>query len=64
MGASHVTIVVQVDGHLRGRVTTSSGTDEAEAATTARAELTGLPDARHTRRVVYVPDRLINFVST
>ena len=59
-----VTLVVQVNGKLRGRVVVPAGTERAEAEAAARGD----PNvARHlegktVRQVVLVPDRLLNVV--
>ncbi len=59
-----VTIVVQVNGRLRGRVELPRGASEAEALEAARAEprVSAYLDGRRIERVVYVPDRLLNLV--
>ena len=59
-----VTLVVQVNGKLRGRVEVPAGTERGEAEAAAR----GNPNvARHlegktARQVILVPDRLLNIV--
>jgi leucyl-tRNA synthetase len=59
-----VTLVVQVDGKLRDRLTVDAGYSEAEALATAqgsekvRAALNG----RRPSKVIYVQDKLINLV--
>jgi leucyl-tRNA synthetase len=58
--ADDVTVVVQVDGKVRGRVVVPPGTDARGAATEAVAHVL---DGRPVRRVVYVPDRLVNLVT-
>ncbi len=61
-----VTLVVQVDGRVRDRLRVPTGLDEAAAteralaSETARRALGG--ENRRPRRVVYVPDKLINLV--
>jgi leucyl-tRNA synthetase len=57
-------VAVQVNGKLRGVVEVSAGADQAEAEAAARAEprVAGALEGKTVRRVVYVPDRLINFV--
>ena len=60
-----VTLVVQVNGKLRGRVEVPAGTGRAEAEAAARRD----PNvARHlegkaVRQIVLVPDRLLNIVA-
>jgi leucyl-tRNA synthetase len=59
-------LAVQVNGKLRGTVDVPKGTEEAEAVAAARTEENV---ARHLegvteRKVIYVKDRLVNFVVT
>ena len=54
-----VTIVVQVDSRVRGRVELPAGTPEAEVIAAARAAVANVD----SRRVVFVADRLVNFVT-
>jgi leucyl-tRNA synthetase len=59
-----VTLVVQVAGKLRDRVQVAAGTSEPqalEAALRSAKVLRSLPDGR-PRKVIFVPDRLINLV--
>ena len=59
-----VKIAVQVNGKLRATVDMAPGSEEAEVVPVARAEdnvakhLEGLTE----RRVIFVKDRLVNFV--
>jgi leucyl-tRNA synthetase len=62
--AALVIVVVQVDGRRRGRMEVDAGTTEDEAVARARAEIDGVPPADRTARVVFVPDRALNFVSS
>jgi leucyl-tRNA synthetase len=60
-----VTLVVQVGGRVRDRLRVPAGLGEAAATERALASETArraLGDAARPRRVVYVPDRLINLV--
>ncbi|HSR23637.1 MAG TPA: leucine--tRNA ligase [Candidatus Eisenbacteria bacterium] len=63
-----VTLVVQVGGRVRDRLRVPAGLDEAAAtrlalaSEAARRALGGGAGAARPRRVVYVPDRLINLV--
>jgi leucyl-tRNA synthetase len=63
--AEEFTLVVQVNGKVRDRITVPAGTDEA----TARSAALGLEavrrhlEGREPRKVIYVPGRLINFVA-
>jgi leucyl-tRNA synthetase len=59
-----VSVAVQVNGKLRGVVDLPAGADQeaAEAAARALERVASSIDGKAVRRVVYVPDRLINFV--
>jgi leucyl-tRNA synthetase len=59
-----VTLVVQVAGKVRDRLTVSVGTSEATALESALASerVRAILDGRQPSKVVYVPDRLINLV--
>jgi leucyl-tRNA synthetase len=59
-----VTLAVQVNGKVRGTIRLPAGAPESEALAAARADSNV---SRHLgdsepRRVIYVPDRLLNFV--
>ena len=64
--AAVVTLVVQVNGKVRDRLTVAVGLGEEEAQAAAEgsarvaAQLTGLS----IRKVIYVPDKLINLVAS
>jgi leucyl-tRNA synthetase len=57
-------VAVQVNGKLRGVVDVPAGADQATVEEAARAldRVAGALDGKPVRRVIYVPDRLINFV--
>jgi len=57
-------VVVQVNGKLRGRVTLPKGASEERALAIARADanVAAHLDGKTVRRVVYVPDKLLNLV--
>jgi leucyl-tRNA synthetase len=57
-------VAVQVNGKLRGVVDVPAGADQETAEAAARAEprVAQALEGKTVRRVVYVPDRLINFV--
>jgi leucyl-tRNA synthetase len=61
-----VTLVVQVGGKVRDRLRVPAGLDEAAATERALASETARralgDDGRRPRRVIYVPDKLINLV--
>jgi leucyl-tRNA synthetase len=55
---------VQVSGKTRGKVHVARGAGEEDVAAAARADeaLKRFLDGKAVRKVVYVPNRLINFV--
>jgi leucyl-tRNA synthetase len=57
-------VAVQVNGKLRGVVEVQAGADQdtAEAAARAQGRVASALDGKTVRRVIHVPDRLINFV--
>jgi leucyl-tRNA synthetase len=59
-----VEMVVQVNGKVRARIRLPAGTPEAEAVARARAEpaVRKFLDGNEIRKVVFVPDRLVNLV--
>ncbi len=58
-----VEIVIQVDGRRRGNVSVDLGDSEDKVVEAARRSECGAPAGSETSRVVYVQDRLINFVT-
>jgi leucyl-tRNA synthetase len=62
--AGSVTIVVQVDGRVRGRLEVEPGVAERVAVERARGEVVGVPPPEATMRVVFVPDRVLSFVTS
>jgi leucyl-tRNA synthetase len=63
--ADEVTLVIQVDGRTRDRVRVRAGMDRDEAVAQAltRANVRRHLGPADPKRVVFVPDRLINLVS-
>ncbi len=59
-----VTLVVQVNGKVRGRLDVERGAAEDDAVALARADekIRGWIDGKEITRAVYVPDRLLNLV--
>ena len=59
-----VTLVVQVNGRVRGKLDLERGAAESEAVSRARADEKIRPwvEGKQIRRSVYVPDRLLNLV--
>jgi leucyl-tRNA synthetase len=64
LGRSEVEIVVQVNGRLRARVVMPAGADREaiEAAALAEANVQKFIDGKAIRKVVVVPDKLVNVV--
>jgi leucyl-tRNA synthetase len=62
--APRVTLVVQVNGRVRGKLDVERGAAEADALALARADERIRPwvDGKELTRAVYVPDRLLNLV--
>ncbi len=60
-----VTVVVQVDGRLRGQLVLPRGSAEQDAVEAARRDrkVAAHLDGKSIQRVVYVPDRLLNLVT-
>jgi leucyl-tRNA synthetase len=59
-----VEIVVQVNGRVRGRIRAPAGLPEAEAVSRAKAEpgVRKFLNGNEIRKVIFVPDRLVNLV--
>jgi len=59
-----ITLVVQVNGKLRARIEMVPGSDEETAMAGAMAEqnVTRHTDGKEVRKVIYIPDRLLNIV--
>jgi leucyl-tRNA synthetase len=59
-----VKLAVQVNGKLRATVEGSAGMDQDEAEAAARSDenVGRYLDGGALKRVIYVPDRLLNFV--
>jgi leucyl-tRNA synthetase len=61
---SAITLVVQVNGKLRGRVTLApgAGREEASAAALAEPNVQRHTEGKAIRKVIHVPDKLLNIV--
>ena len=59
-----ITLVVQVNGKLRGRIELSPDSDEeqAVAAAAAEANVQRHLEGKQVRKVIYIPNRLLNIV--
>jgi leucyl-tRNA synthetase len=60
-----VTVVVQVNGKLRDKLTLPAGADNAatEAAAMALPKIVTELDGKTIRKVIVVPDKLVNIVA-
>jgi leucyl-tRNA synthetase len=61
---SEVEIVLQINGKVRDRITVPAGTsrDELEAYARAHEKVLGALDGKQIRKVIAVPDKLVNVV--
>ena len=61
-----ITVVVQVNGKMRDRLTVTPGTSREELESLARASERAQPhlEGKQIRQVVVVPDRLVNLVTS
>jgi leucyl-tRNA synthetase len=61
-----ITLVVQINGKLRGRIELPPGCEEEQAMAAAMAQenVTRFIDGKTIRKVIYIPDRLLNIVAT
>ena len=59
-----ITLVVQVNGKVRGKVEVPAGIEQPEACRQALAlpNVARAANGRELRRVIYVPGRLVNIV--
>jgi leucyl-tRNA synthetase len=59
-----VTLVVQINGRVRGRLSVARGASESEAMKRAREDekIRSWMDGKEITRTVFVPDRLLNLV--
>jgi leucyl-tRNA synthetase len=59
-----ITVVVQVNGKLRGEISVSADADEATVVAAARLDekVAAFVTGKEIRKTVYVPGRLLNFV--
>jgi leucyl-tRNA synthetase len=62
---SEVTLVVQIDGKVRDRITAPAGIsrENAEKLAMASPKVKAALDGRTPGRTIFVPDRLVNFVT-
>ena len=61
--ASPIEIVVQIDGRRCGTIEVAQRSAQGAIVDLARERITGVPADDHLQRVVFVPDRLLNFVT-
>ena len=59
-----ITLVVQINGKLRARIELAPGSNEDQAMAVAMAEsnVTRHMDDKSIRKVIHIPDRLLNIV--
>jgi len=64
VAAQQVTVVVQVNGKPRDQMQVDAGLDRAELERRARElpKIAALLEGKEVRKVVVVPDRIVNFV--
>jgi leucyl-tRNA synthetase len=64
VAAQQVTVVAQVNGKVRDQMEVDAGLDQAELERLARElpRISALLEGKQVRRVIVVPDRLVNFV--
>jgi leucyl-tRNA synthetase len=57
-------VAIQINGKVRAVIDHAAGAPEDELQAVARANerIAGLLDGREIRRVVVIPDRVVNFV--
>jgi len=63
--AKEVTLVVQIDGKVRERITAAAGISQqaAEKLALASPKVKAALDGREPDRTIFVPDRLLSFVT-
>jgi leucyl-tRNA synthetase len=61
---SSITLVIQVNGKLRSTVLVDRGIDEGKAVKIALADpkIKQILSGQYTKKIIFVKDRLINFV--
>jgi leucyl-tRNA synthetase/REP element-mobilizing transposase RayT len=62
---SEIEFIIQVNGKLRDRLMLAKGTDEetAKAAALASARISEHTDGKTIRKIIFVPDKLLNIVA-
>jgi leucyl-tRNA synthetase len=59
-----IDVVIQVDGRVKGTVSALPGVEEHEVVAAARRGIPALPSDAATRTTIFVPDRVLNFVTS
>jgi len=61
-----VIIIIQINGKLRGEIEVSDGTGQSEVEKLAKKEINVAKflEGKKIKKVVFVPDRIINFVTS
>ncbi|MBV9737773.1 MAG: leucine--tRNA ligase [Candidatus Eremiobacteraeota bacterium] len=64
LARDEITLVIQINGKVRGRVQTAPGLDAAAAfeLATAQATVKAHIDGKEIRKRIYIPDKLLNLV--
>jgi leucyl-tRNA synthetase len=60
--SDRLTIPIQVNGKLRGKIEIRVDTSEAEVESLARAQIAEWMQGEEPKKVIYVEKKLINFV--
>jgi leucyl-tRNA synthetase len=60
-----VEVVIQINGRVRGKIKVAAGTPEAEVVTLAQRDATVAPHlaGKQTKKIIFVPDKLLNLVA-
>jgi leucyl-tRNA synthetase len=62
---NEVEVVVQVNGRVRGKLKVPAGATQEEIVALATCDATVAPHliAKHSKKIIFVPDKLVNFVT-
>jgi len=59
---TEITLVIQVNGKVRGKITCSSGSTQEQVQKDAEVVIHKWLDGKTVVKVIFVPDKLISFV--
>jgi leucyl-tRNA synthetase len=64
VATQHVSVAVQINGKVRAVIehTAGAGEDALQTAAREHERIAGLLESREIRRVIVIPDRVVNFV--